>query len=123
MWARIANVALGLWLMAAPAVLGYDGAARTNARIVGPIAAAFAAIAIWGVTRTFRRVTTLLGAWLLLAPWLLTHATDALVNSLIVGALMIGCSLVRGSIEQRFGGGWPTLLPSRSVPGEDSASG
>ncbi len=123
MWARIANAALGIWLMAAPAVLGYGGAARTNDRIVGPIAAAFATIAIWEVTRSVRFVNVALGGWLLLAPWILGHAPAATVNSLVVGALLIGFALVRGTVEQRFGGGWSALLPSHTVPEEHPAGG
>ncbi len=112
MWARILNAALGIWLMAAPAVLGYGTPAQTNDRIVGPVAASFAIIAIAEATRPVRRVNTVLGAWLLLAPWVLGYGTTATINSLIVGALMIALSLVRGKIEARFGGGWSMLWRS-----------
>jgi hypothetical protein len=35
MWAQVANAFLGIWLMAAPTVLEYDGAARINDLIAG----------------------------------------------------------------------------------------
>ena len=67
-WARLVNAGLGLWLMAAPAVLGYGAPAEINDRIAGPIAATFAIIAITGATRPARRVNAAVGAWLLIAP-------------------------------------------------------
>lgn len=107
--ARVANVVLGIWLMAAPAVLGYGGLAADVDHVVGPLAASFAIIAMSGVTRPLRRVNTVLGAWLLLAPWILGYGGTATVNSLLVGVLLIAFSLVRGEVGDRFGGGWSTL--------------
>lgn len=63
MIAPLVNVALGLWLMAAPAVLAYGGAAATSDRIAGPIIASIAAVAVWDATRVVGRANALLGAW------------------------------------------------------------
>lgn len=116
MWARIGNTALGIWLMAAPSVLGYDGRAMDNDHIVGPIAATFAVVAIWETTRGLRWVNLLLGIWLLIAPFALGYdETRALVNSLIVGAAMIVLSQLQGTIKQEFGGGWRALLHSHQT--------
>ena len=110
MWARIVNVALGIWLMAAPAVLGYAAPAETNDRIVGPLVATFAIIAISGVTRPLRWVNTVAGAWLLVAPWILGYDTTAtIVNNMLAGIVVIACSLVKGTVEDQFGGGWSSL--------------
>lgn len=109
MWARIANTVLGIWLMAAPAVLGYESPGSTNDRIVGPLIASFAVIAMAGATRPVRRANTALGAWLLVAPWVLGHPTAATVNSMVVGALVTAFSLVRGTVKDEFGGGWSAL--------------
>src|SRR4051812_44898861 len=114
MWARLIHLCLGVWLMAAPAVLGYAGAARTNDRIAGPIAAALAAVAVSEVTRPLRRANVPVGAWLLIAPWVLHYdgggsyssGGAATANSLIVGTLLIALSLVRGTVKGRYGGGW-----------------
>ncbi|CAN5373025.1 MAG: SPW repeat domain-containing protein [Pyrinomonadaceae bacterium] len=54
MWPRIINIALGVWLMAAPAVIGDAGAARTNDVIVGALAASLALIAISEAARPAR---------------------------------------------------------------------
>lgn len=110
MWAQIINAVLGVWLMAAPAVLGYGGAAGTNDRIVGPVAASVAVIAIWQVTRPVRWANLALGAWLLVAPWVFDYERIALVNSTIVGLLLMTFAAIRGKVEShRFGGGWPAL--------------
>lgn len=114
MWARLANTAVGLWLMAAPAVLGYSGSAATNDRIVGPLAATFAIVAIWEVTRALRWANLALGLWLLAAPWILGgYPADAIVNSMAAGALLALFSLVRGKIRQEYAGGWSALWRSR----------
>jgi hypothetical protein len=109
MWARLVSAALGIWLMAAPAVLDYAGAARTNDRIVGPIVASLAVIAIWETTRSLRWANLPLGGWLLIAPWVLGYPADATWNSLVVGALLLALGLVRGPVNGHFGGGWSAL--------------
>jgi hypothetical protein len=93
--ARVVAVAAGIWLMAAPAVLGYtDTTAADNDRIVGPIAGALAFVACWQVVSALRWATVPLGAWLVLAP----------------------------DVRDQFGGGWRTVRPSawRSDVGADA---
>ena len=110
MWAQAVNAALGVWLLAAPAVLGYGGPARTNDRIVGPLAAGLAVIAIWEVTRPVGRANLALGLWLLAAPWLLGYPAVATVNSIVVGLALGALALAPGSYRPgRFGGGWSAL--------------
>jgi hypothetical protein len=46
---RLVTVLCGIWLMLSPAVLGYGGAAENNDRLIGPIVASFAFVAIWEV--------------------------------------------------------------------------
>lgn len=119
MWAQLSSALLGLWLMAAPAILGYGGPARTSDRIVGPLIVSFALIAAWEVTRPVRRVTLALGLWLLAAPVILGSTVGygivASANSLVVGLLVVLLSLVRGKVDPgRFGGGWSSLWARRS---------
>lgn len=110
MWAQVINAALGIWLVVAPAVLGYGAPARTNDRIFGPVIATFAVIACWEATRPVGRWNVPLGVWLLLAPWVLDYSvTAAIVNSLAVGALVTGLGFVRGTVTGRYGGGWSVL--------------
>ncbi len=95
--------------MASPAVFDYADPARTNDRIVGPIVASLAIIAMWDIARPLRWINVVLGAWLLIAPWLFAHPPHARWNSLAAGALVLGCSLVKGTRTHRFGGGWSSL--------------
>lgn len=106
MIAAIAATLLGIWLMAAPAVLGYAGLAADHDRIAGPIAASFAWIAISAVTRPMRRVVLVTGAWIALAPFVLGFEGAARWNGVVTGVLLVALSLVRGQVRDRFGGGW-----------------
>ena len=122
MWARLLSAALGIWLMAAPAVLGYGGVAANSDRIAGPIAASFAIVATSGVTRPLRWMTIPVGVWLLVGPWLLNFPIQALVTDAVVGVPLIALAFARGTVSERFGGGWSTLLPGHQAPeGERSA--
>jgi len=109
--------AFGIWLTAAPNVLGYAGRAAMNDYIVGPVIASCAFIAVWDVMRGLRWLNVLLGGWLLLAPWVLSYeASSPRVNSLAVGVLVMGLSLMSGTRMQRFGGGWAVLLRRPAKP-------
>lgn len=114
MIAQIVNVLVGLWLMAAPAVLGYGGAARANDLIVGPIAATFAWVAINQATRPCRWVVVALRAWMLVASFVLGAGGAARWNGLLSGAAMLGLGLVRGRVSARMGGGWRAVVPHRA---------
>lgn len=113
MWATIINAALGIWLMAAPAVLNYGKPAETNDRIIGPLIATFGIIAIWQITRGCRWMNLLLGMWLVIAPFYLGYKeTVPTYNDVIVGLTVTLLALVRGKLTLRFGGGWTSLFCS-----------
>lgn len=120
MWAQFVNTALGVWLMAAPSVLGYGDPARTNDWVVGPLAATFACTAIWEATRGVRWANLPLGGWLVLAPMVLGYPTEPLVHSVSAGLLMVGMSCVQGELRKTFGGGWASLWRSEVLAGENS---
>lgn len=108
-WARWVSAALGLWLMAAPAVLGYGGEASATHRLVGPVVASFAFVAVWSHVRGLRWANLPLGVLLLVVPWPLGFTPIATVNSLTVGLGLVALAPVRGPIRGRFGGGWAYL--------------
>lgn len=113
MWSHILVTLLGVWLMAAPAILGYNNPARNNDYIIGPLVASFAMIAWWQFMRPLRWLNVLLGAWLLLAPWVLGYGTSkAGINSMLAGVLITALSLIRGKVDKPFGGGWSSLWSS-----------
>ena len=108
-WAQVVSMFLGLWLMAAPAVLGYGGRLADAHRILGPLAAAFALMAVWGHMRPLRWMNVLLGALVVLAPFVVGVGTVVLANSVVVGLLLVGLAFVRGTVTQEYGGGWSSL--------------
>lgn len=114
--ARAITALLGIWLMAAPGVFNLSKTISDNDRIVGPVAATFAIIAIWECTRNVRWLNLPLGVWLLLAPWILNYGNSvATVNDMATGALIIALCFVKPKREQRFGGGWAMLFKSDST--------
>jgi hypothetical protein len=103
---------LGVWLMASPAVLGFDGAARVDALAVGPLLAAAGIISLSAITRGIRWLAVPLGAWLVLAPAWMPHTAASAVNSVVVGALAAGLAFLPVRNDERFGGGWRALWTS-----------
>ena len=95
--------------MAAPAALGYGGAARIIDLVVGPIIASFAIVAIWEVCRSVGRANVILGAWLMLAPWLLSYEAQATANSLSTGIVIAIFGYLAKAPADRYGGGWSDL--------------
>jgi hypothetical protein len=120
---RLLAVAAGIWLMASPAVLDYGNPAMDNERIFGPIAGAFAFVAIWEIARPLRWATVPVGVWLVISPLVLGYdSASAIASSLIAGIVMIGTAPFGGERRERYGGGWSTLLPGRGVPPADSGT-
>lgn len=110
MWARIVNIALGVWLMIAPWALSYDYAiSRTNDIWVGILVALAALVGLaWAPARF---ANTALGAWLIIAPFALGYAAwqPAAINDVIVGAIVLAVSLIPtlGRFEGRIEGPSP----------------
>jgi len=124
MWAQVINAILGIWLMAAAAILGYADAKTitNNEHILGPVIASFAIISWWEATRVVRLYNVPLGLWMLLAPWVLGFDnTAATVNSMLVGALVTGLSFVKGKIEETYGGGWSAVWKSDTLHAREAS--
>ena len=110
MWAQLTTIALGIWLMAAPAVMEYSGAARLNHQIVGPIIATFAWIAAAECTNGLRRANLPLGVWLMISPLVIAHdGVTVSMNAVMCGVAVAALSSIRRSIRTRLGGGWRVL--------------
>jgi uncharacterized membrane protein len=103
-WNLLVSIALGLWLMLAPDVLGSSAPAAHSDHLVGALIVTVAMSALADVGRAARFVNVLLGAWVIVSPWLLEGATAlAAWNAAIVGALVIVLSVPRGRIGERYG--------------------
>jgi hypothetical protein len=114
-WPQLAAFALGIWLTAAPGVLGYGGTPAANDHVVGPLAAMFGLVAVFEVTRPVRWVNLLLGLWLVFSPWVLGYAPPELVNATAVGIGLAVLACVRGRRGESFGGGWKALWNPTTV--------
>ncbi len=122
MWMQLLPAIAGIWLMASPVVFDYADPARANDRVVGPIVASLAIIAIWEIARPLRWMNVILGGWLLTAPWMLGHPPDARWNSLATGAIVLGSSLVKGKRAHSYGGGWSSLWKGMARDGRSRSS-
>lgn len=123
MWAQALNTALGVWLMFAPAALGYGDPAATSDRIVGPLVAAFAFVAIAQITRSLRRVNLLCGPWLVVAPLILSYPMTPAINSVLCGIAITLLARIHGRVTTPFGGGWTVLwrpTQASGVRGQES---
>jgi hypothetical protein len=115
-WPQLVAFALGIWLTASPDVLGYDDQARRNAQIFGPLAATFALVAVFEVTRPVRWLNLPLGLWLVFAPWLLVYRPTETVNTTAVGIGLMTLACVRGRVTEPLGGGWRVLWRVHDTP-------
>lgn len=106
---QLLSAAIGIWLMFAPAVLGYGGKAADSDRAAGPLAATVGIIAASEVMRPVRRANLVIGLWLVAAPFVVGFGGVALVNALACGAALAALSFVRGTVRGRYGGGWSSL--------------
>lgn len=105
---------LGVWIMFAPSILGFEGtSAEVSHRIAGPVIVTFSTTAWWQVLRGVRGMSVLAGAWLVAAPLFLMHPTPAVWNSIVTGLAVIGVSSVKGKVDKRFAGGWRSLWSDR----------
>jgi uncharacterized membrane protein len=103
-WTLLFSAALGVWLMAVPAMLGVAGPAADSSHLAGALVVTWAVIAFGEIARPVRLVNILMGLWIAAAPWLLSGATDASRwSDLFVGALLIALSIRRGRIDEQFG--------------------
>jgi hypothetical protein len=104
-WTLLVSAAIGVWLMGAPPVFGATGAAADGDFLVGPLVAIVAVIALAEVARGLRFLNVAFGLWLVAAPWLLGGATTgSTANDVVAGLALIGLSLPRGAVRERYGG-------------------
>jgi uncharacterized membrane protein len=109
-WNLVLCAAVGVWLMAAPAVLGVTGAAAARDHLLGALIVTWAVVGFGEIARPIRLLNVLMGLALVAMPWFLTGDTEmSRWNAVIAGVLVIVLSLPRGRIEERYGG-WNRYL-------------
>ncbi len=110
-WNLLATTALGVWLMAAPAVFQTAGGAAHSEHILGALIVTFSIIAFAEVGRAARFINILLALGIIALPWLLGGGTLASgVNNLLVGALVIALSIPPGEIKNTYAGANPLIV-------------
>ncbi|WP_179222998.1 SPW repeat domain-containing protein [Pontibacter ummariensis] len=103
-WNLFLLMAVGIWVMSAPGVLGYTGTIADSNHIVGAIAVMFAIIAMSEVGRPLRYLHILFGLWLIAAPWILgTDNNAAMWSNVISGLVLIPLAIPRGKVEDSRG--------------------
>lgn len=102
--------ALGVWLMAAPDVMRYEGPERVTDYIIGPLVVSMAIIAMAEVTRSVRWVNVALGLGLMLAPVLMGYEPLHIgARSALIGGVILLLSFIDGPHREQLGGGWPRV--------------
>ncbi|MEX2551813.1 MAG: vitamin K epoxide reductase family protein [Actinomycetota bacterium] len=103
-WTLLASAAVGIWLMAAPDVLGTSGGLPDSDHVVGALVVCVAVIAMAEVARAGRFLNVAFGLWLVAAPFVLDASSGAaLASGVLSGLALIGLSLPRGAIHEHYG--------------------
>jgi hypothetical protein len=113
-WNLIVVAALGMWLMAAPAVFQTQGLSANINYVLGAAIWAIAIIALAEVARAARFVNIALAIALMVLPWLIDGSSGmatilSSLNNLVVGALVIVLSIPPGKIKNTYGS-WNRLI-------------
>lgn len=99
----LVSTALGVWQMAAPAVLRIDGAAADSNHLTGALVVTWSVIAFGEIARPVRLLNIPIAIWIATAPWLLPERPDASQwADLVVGVLLVALSIPRGRIDGSF---------------------
>jgi len=116
-WAHFLNMAVGAWLLAAPATLDYEAAGMRWSDVAsGALLLIFAGLSLSRRLRLARWVCGLIGLWLLTAPLIFWAPTAAAyLNGTLTGMLVIGFSVLVRPV--------PGLAPVAVMTGPDIPQG
>lgn len=103
-WNLMATIALGIWLLFAPAVFGTTQPASAIAHIGGAAVIVVAGICTAEVVRIGRWLNVPVGLGIAILPWILGDAPMAArINELIVGLAIAALAIPRGPKTQSYG--------------------
>ena len=105
----LASIAVGLWVMASPDVLGFAGLAADVAHLGGALAVTVAAVAMAEPLRAGRLVNVATGLALAGIPWFTEAPAAALVSASLTGVAIAILSLWRGPVREQYGT-WQGLI-------------
>jgi SPW repeat len=109
-WQDVVNAVLGVWLLASPWALAYQGetSAMGNAVVVG-IALAAAALGAILVPRAWEEWTELiLGVWMIVSPWVLGFAAQqtAMITAVATGVVIAALALWTVLVDKDYRAFW-----------------
>jgi hypothetical protein len=109
-WQDPVNLLLGLWLIAAPWLLGFGAEANPtwNAVIFGLLIAVVSLVTLFRVMAWEEWLNLAAGVWLVISPWVLGYSgvAMALYNAVIVGVLVAVLALWALATDKDIGGWW-----------------
>ena len=108
-WNLAAAAAIGVWLMFTRLTLGTDGTMANADHLIGALALTVISLAAAELARALRFLLIPLGAALLVTPFVYDADAAQIIASLACGAALIGLSLRRGAIRERYAG-WQKLI-------------
>jgi uncharacterized membrane protein len=111
------GAAIGLWLMASPAAIGFAGYSRADMRLTGPIVFTLSVLAVWPATRWFARLNAFAGFWLMIGGILLQAPHMLQLSNILFGAVLVALAVFPGNTARQIGNGWIGILgPGSDVP-------
>ena len=108
-WNLGAAAAIGLWLMFTRVTLGAEGGMANADHLIGSLALTVISLAAAEVARALRYLLIPLGAALLATQFIYEADSIQTITGIACGLALIGLSLRRGPIRQRYAG-WQKLI-------------
>ncbi|MEQ8820384.1 MAG: vitamin K epoxide reductase family protein [Sumerlaeia bacterium] len=102
-WNLTVSAIVGVGLLFVPWLLGLEKPASAIFHLGGSLAVVFAVIAMGEAVRLTRFLNVLVGLVLAIGPWLTNGGVAAGVIGLLAGVALIGLSLRKGPVRERFG--------------------
>jgi hypothetical protein len=104
-WNLFVSIIIGLWFMAAPGILGFNGSLADSNHFVGALIVAFSIISMSEVVRVGRFVNILFALWIIASVWIFDSPGGIVMWSQIgVAAALIAVTIRRGIVKDDHGG-------------------
>lgn len=108
-WNLATAAAISVWLMFTRMTLGADGEMANADHLIGALALTVISLAAAELSRALRYLLIPLGAALLITPFVYNADAAQTIAGLACGVALIGLSLRRGAIRERYAG-WQKLI-------------
>jgi hypothetical protein len=100
----ILTAAIGVWIMASPAVAAINGSAANSQHLIGALIVTLAITAMAEACRAVRWINIIAAAWLMISLMLLPGFSEAAAWTNIASAVaLFGLSIPKGKITERYG--------------------